>query len=183
MNSTNTVRQRCCYPGQTNFPSSFPTAMALSPLPIPHSVASLCCLHVDAQAETCRCQDKAGLVSLSIHSSPCMEKTRHKSLHGSFFPPQLGCELTSHNQLLGFGSLSAMGTGLFSPFAPSIPLGCQQQVLILIWLVLGCHIVLQSANQSRLPWGLAEADANPAWDALLPEHCHPLPPAQIEHMP
>lgn len=62
-------------------------------------------------------------------------------------------------------------------------LGCRQQVLVLMYLMLGCHVALESTSQPRPPRGLAKADANdPAWDALLPKCCHPLPLAQIKHI-
>lgn len=59
------------------------------------SVCLPVCLRVDAQAETCRRQDKAGLVSVAPTHRPAGRKPGMRSLHGSFIPPQLCCGLTA----------------------------------------------------------------------------------------
>lgn len=151
MDSTNTVLQRCCCPGQTNLPSSpSPTATTLSPLPTPHSVSSLCLsVCVLMHRQTCRCQDKAGAVSGASTHRPARRKpgVRASTVHSSPLSHAV------NSQPSGFGSLSATGTGLLSPFAPSVPLGRRQRVLVLIWLVLGCHVALEPENQPTPPRG------------------------------
>lgn len=151
-------------------PSQKPRLCHLFPFPIQWHRSV--CLHVDAQAETCRCQEKAGLVSLSIHSSPCMEKTRHKSLHGSFFPPQLGCELTSHNQLLEFGSLSAMGMGLFSPFAPQhsaqVPAASPRAHLTGAWLSYCIRVCKSVQTSLGLSWSGCKSSLGCSFARTLP---------------